>query len=261
MTLKHILPFLAASIAVSSAAYAQSYDGFAYREFTALEENGGGDGWFTGDNWTQITGNFNVDAKSLVVSDSRLATSGNHVVSVGNTTSFAARKLAKPAPAQGEFWASVVVDANGFGGGLSFSNTNAETNNNLNLFAADFKSRPRFGFGINGRNFIYVLDGQEVHYITELVPGAPNTQQNSPPVLLVAKFDVTNGFFTLWANPALGGASPQGGIVVAKDVPFNRSGSRFSNDVSFVAVFANWAGVQLDEVRLGTSFADVAPVR
>jgi MYXO-CTERM domain-containing protein len=248
MTQQRILPLIAASIVLPAAALAQSYDGFDYTASTALAGNGTGTGWFASSTWTVASGGFNVGSGSLVAGN--LTTSGNHVVSTTNGSNIASRRMATAAPSSGEFWASIVVDANGLGGGLAFDST---ASTNLNLFSNTFGDRARFGFGINGTNFVYKLDGRETAVINGSVAGATGN-----PTLLVAKFDVTNGLFSLWADPVLGGANPTGGISIASDVAFVRKGATFASDVSFAGLFANWGGVQLDEVRLGTSFSAVA---
>jgi hypothetical protein len=250
--MRRIIVFLSTFL-ITSAAFATtlSYEGFDYSSGN-LSGNGGGFGWFTDANWTISTAasasNFQISSGSLDAGD--LLTTGNHIVSSGNNTHIYSRRMEAAAPSSGEFWASIVVQTNGLGGGLTFSNN---ANDNLNLNATDFNNRARFGFGINAGNFVYTLDGLEGTPVSGSVAGATGDA-----TLLVAKFDVTNGLFSMWANPTLGGASPSGGTSIAEDVSFNRSGSTFANDVTHVGLFANWNGIQLDEVRLGTDFASVA---
>ncbi len=250
MNYKQILPLIAAVTVLPAATIAQTnYEGFDFAG-PALAGNASGTGWFTGSTWSVSSGGFNVGSGSLDAGD--LATAGNHVVSTTNGANIAARRMASAAPSSGEFWASIVVDANGLGGGLTFNNA---ATGQLNLFSDTFATRARVGFGINGANFFYKLDGASGAPINVSVAGATNA-----PTLLVAKFDVTNGLFSMWANPTLGGANPTGGTSVASNVAFTRSGATFAGDVSFAGLSANWGGVQLDEVRLGTSFADVTPI-
>lgn len=220
-----------------------SYEGFDYAQGD-LAGNGGGVG-FTG-NWSVTTGSWNVVADSL--SYATLETTGNKVVAQTGGTNIAARSTGSQ-PDSGEFWASILVDSLSWnGGGLTFS---ANTSN-LNLNAGDFDNRARFGFGINGSNYVYTLDGRTGTPVSGSVAGAPEGT-----VFLVAKFDVTNGLFSMWANPDPGGSSPTGGNLIAENVSFTRTGSDFANDIQFAGLFTNWSGVGLDEVRLGTDFASV----
>ncbi len=243
---RKLIQLLSALVALPAAVFAD-YEGFDF-EGPDLAANGSGTGWGAGSTWSISSGGFDVGSDSLMAGN--LRTAGNHVVATTKGVNIAARRMDAEAPSSGEFWASIVVDANGLGGGLTFS---ADPTGALDLFANDFANRARFGFGINGTNFVYKLDGREAAPINGSVAGATHA-----PTLLVAKFDVTKGLFSLWANPTLGGANPTGGIVVASDVPFKRTGTTFAADVIFAGLSANWNGVQLDEVRLGTSFADVA---
>ncbi|TVP75136.1 MAG: PEP-CTERM sorting domain-containing protein [Puniceicoccaceae bacterium] len=252
MYCKKLIPIIAAVIALPTALFAQSsYEGF---DFTgpAVAGNGSGTGW-TGD-WAVSSAagssNFQIGTDSLNAGS--LLTSGNHAVSSGNNTHILSRQMASAAPSSGEFWASIVVQTNGLGGGLTFSNN---ANDNLNLNATDFNNRARFGFGINGGNFVYTLDGRETAPVFGSVAGATGAA-----TLLVAKFDVSNGLFSMWANPTVGGSAPSGGILVADDISFTRSGATFAGDVTHAALFANWNNIQLDEVRVGTSFSEVTPI-
>ncbi|MCC5842965.1 MAG: PEP-CTERM sorting domain-containing protein [Verrucomicrobia bacterium] len=231
---------------MNSAVFAASlsYEGFDY-ETGDLAGNGGGIG-FTG-NWSVTTGSWNVAADSL--SYSTLETTGNKVVAQTSGTNIAARSTGVQSDS-GEFWASILVDSLSWnGGGLTFS---ANTSN-LNLNAADFDNRARFGFGINGSDYVYTLDGRTGAPVNGSVAGAPVGT-----VFLVAKFDVTNGLFSMWANPDLDGSSPAGGTLIADNVSFTRTGADFANDIQVAGLFTNWSGVGLDEVRLGTDFTSVA---
>lgn len=245
-----LLPVIAAALAWPNAAQAQllPYDGFDYPAGN-LAGQGSGSGWFASSTWSVASGTFNAANGSLAAGD--LVTTGNHVASGTNGVNIAARQMSAAAPSSGMFWASIVVDANGLGGGLTFNNA---ATGNLQLFSTVFADRARFGFGINGSNFVYKLDGRGTP-IDGTVAGATNA-----PTLLVASFDVTNGFFNMWANPTIGGAAPSGGIHVANNVAFTRTGATFAGDVTFAGLSANWGGVQMDEVRLGTTFAAVTPV-
>lgn len=252
---KLILPLIASLAALPGAAFGQllSYEGFDFTGPTVAGD-GSGTGWFTGSNWTVSTqaGSSNYQIGTGSLSYSTLVTNGNHAVSSGNNTHILTRRMAAAAPSSGSFWASIVVDTNNFSGGLTFSN-NAD--NNFNLISTVFSDRARFGFGINAGNFVYILDGREGSPVFGSVSGA-----TADPTLLVAHFDVTNGVFNMWANPTIGGSSPTGGTRVANNVTFTRSGSTFAGDVTYAGLFSNWNTVQLDEVRLGTTFAGVTPV-
>ena len=221
------------------------YEGF---EFTgSLAQKGSGSN-FSGP-WTVAEGEFLVQADSL--HHAHLMTRGNRVVSQVNGVSIAARRFSG-APKEGEFWASVLVQGR-YGSGLTFSNHPAD---NLNLVGRGFPERARFGFGINGDQFVYILDGRSEYPIFGSVDGA-----TTAPTLLVVRFDISKGEFCMWANPTPGADAPEGGVQIADKVKFIRTGETFANDVNHVGLFANWGGVQLDEVRLGTSFREVTPAR
>lgn len=241
---KHIAfigAFLLGSVAFATIL---SYEGFDYATGN-LEGRDGGSG--LSGSWSVTTGSWNVVADSL--SYSNLDTTGNKAVAQTGATNIAARSTTTQV-SSGELWASILVDsATWNGGGLTFS---ANTSN-LNLNAQDWDNRARFGFGINGENYVYTLDGRAGSPVFGTVAGAP-----AGTVFLVAKFDVTNGLFSMWANPELGGSAPTGGTHVANNVTFTRTGSDFANDTQVVGLFTNWSGVGLDEVRLGTDFASVA---
>jgi hypothetical protein len=249
MKRKFLIPAL--GLLISTAAHAAVIvEGFDFTNETTIAGEGSGTGWAASSTWSIASGTYATASGSLAAGD--LITTGNKIVSGTNGANIAARQMSANAPSSGMFWASIVVDTQGFdGAGLTFSNN---ATGNLNLYSTVFADRARFGFGINGSNFVYKLDGRGTP-IDGSVAGATGA-----PTLLVASFDVTNGVFNMWANPVLGGASPTGGTHVANNIAFTRTGATFAGDVSWAGLSTNWGGSALDEVHLGTSFADVTAV-
>lgn len=237
--------FLTFCLSVTLHADLPAYEGF---EFSGTITQRASGTRFLGE-WILTSGEFATLRGSL--RHPTLLTNGNRITSQVNGVNIAARRFSG-APDNGHFWASILIESR-HGGGVTFSNNPTD---NLNLVGRGFQERPRFGFGINGDQFVYTLDGRSEYPVFASVDGA-----TAAPTLLVVHFDVTNGEFSMWANPTLGGAAPTGGILVADKVKFTRTGETFANDVTHAALSTNWADVQLDELRLGTSFRDVAPVQ
>lgn len=151
-----------------------------------------------------------------------LETDGNHAEVVGQ--SFRALDTTLGG-AGSDIWVSYLVTAPGDNVGISFFLGGSEQN---------FMGRPGNQWGITN----------------------PNVQASGDaggPHMIVVHLDGINGQATVWLDPALGGATPTGGLIGTGAY------TPFTFDTVRLGSFSGWTG-SFDELRVGTTWADVSPV-
>ncbi|MBC8142340.1 MAG: hypothetical protein H7Y38_12960 [Armatimonadetes bacterium] len=226
--------FLLAANAPANAAPI-AYDGFDYATGSPITGQTGGTGWvgaWTGDNDLVATPGLGFDT---------LSTIGGYVDSDNNFNGVF-RTLAQQNTANGDLWGSFLVasgdsgNTNGFMG-LSLLQDGGEQI----IFGKLFNGSAFYNFGVlAGANNGASATG------TAQITGAAS--------LFVFQFDNTGSGLNInaWINPTPGTLTPDTtafSVTNVADISFNRI--RFDN--------GGGASYDYDEVRFGTTFADVSP--
>jgi hypothetical protein len=233
---KGIVVFLAVAALTASQASATllTYEGFDYTAGSSLDNQSGGTGWDA--NWGQFlggAGGYTSVAGSLADPTSTLVTSGNHVDTAG---AFGGRYNAFPGyGADGSIaYFSVLIRLNytptlgSYAGLQLFNNTG-----NGDLFV-----------GLNGSGLNWGLEHTGADAYSS-VAAASNQA-----VLLVLRADYTSGAdtFRLYVNPTSTTEPGSADATLSYDI-----GTQ--NGLAFNAGGAT----SFDEIRIGTTFADVTP--
>lgn len=241
--------FLLGLLLACPAARAQvaAYEGFAYPAGRDLDFQDGGSGfvgpWSGGPFDVELRGSAVIMPGSLAAG--ALGTAGNRVAvtGFGQAPASFGRFLAEPLGAPGTTaWLGFVIDGSGpgNGGGVILGGT-----------TTDPDAPPLGGLGVGDP-----LDG-ETFGLARVLPGSTGPAGRSRvPVggraLLVVRMRFAAGAdtFDLFVNPTPGGAAPA--------TPDASVRFEIGQNVDRVELFS-WAGHGLDELRLGDSFAAVAP--
>lgn len=266
-----------AGIASSASAELLAYEGFDYAPGSIAGLNGG-TGW--GGGWdTQNAGNpYQVAAGSQ--SYGGLATTGNKgsggaaYTGLGRrlgtgfagpfdaaglvSNPFSAGDLPRPglidggSDGVGTLWMSVLVARNSGGGDISIG----AYKTGIQWSSSDAMDNPSVSFGRKGNNWV-LSDGKE---LSNPVAGTAAPMTLGEPALLVLRFGFNNASSSvdMWVNPTgLGGADLAPGTA-----NFSLTGTldeiAFRNFQIYVDNSPN-EGV-FDEIRYGTTFADVSPI-
>jgi hypothetical protein len=224
------------------------YEGFDYDVGAKLNTQAGGTGW--GAAWTGATG-VTIAKGSLMDPTGTLATLGNSAQTPDGATSLINRDVASNAafnpPA--DFWVSFLLQpTSAVGGGQ---------NGGLGLLVLGGSSGTSLAIGKDGSTLDYSLLGLSIMGGQGGAKAGTNVNatQNTT-VFLVTHVVIPasgNSTATLYVDPTPG-----------KDAPMGFSGMATKNDVSFIGTLGvvglqTGTGWKFDEIRIGTTFADVTP--
>jgi hypothetical protein len=239
--------------AVPTAVAAQSvaYEGFNYSVGSGLNAQSGGAGW--GNAWNTNASTFTVASGSVSNPQNTLATSGNRL-DLAPTGSFttAGRSLSTDLTGVngGSVWLSFTITrtstVSGGYGGIVIGNDAGSSATTGRLFVGnpgsfDNWSLERAGGGVvSNSNF---------------------TVTQNPTALLVVNIQFNpNGAETilLYVNRTPGGSAPGTPDASLTNLDINPTPANPS--VTDLGVWYQSSGYQIDEIRVGTSYADVTPV-
>lgn len=223
-----------AVLAVGAQASLIAYDGFEYTGGENLGGQSGGTGWSTA--WTAAT---SLKISSPGLTSGVLPTTG---LAVSGPTAFAEVKR-EFAPVTGRVWMSALVRFNTLPSGSFFEFKMFEPGN-VNRAA-------QFGFNGNSNKLFTNHDFGGALRETDFTPVTGETYR------FVFTY-ASNGAAptALYINPTLGALTPESPLA---SVTF--SGNNWGlNSIGGFRLFADRANISLDEVRVGTTYGDVAPV-
>lgn len=210
-----------------------AYDGFAYSA-GALAGQNGGTGWAGA--WSG-TGSGNVVATGLTTPS--LTTTGNRFQTGGNNNGAFRTLAVGQNTASGTIWGSFLVRLDGT--------------------ASDYAGLSLFTGTANERIFIGKYFGSPVYGLEASGPGGvgipSTTTVDATTRLLVFSLTSTGGTSTtsLFIDPVIGGAAPTTPVATTTRPDFVLDTIRIQSGLGSPAQYA------FDEVRLGTTFADVTP--
>jgi hypothetical protein len=236
-----LLAFVAAADAALSA-----YEGFDYANVGSdLVGQSGGSGfsgaWAPGGFNASVSDNYDVAAGSLAFG--LLATGGNRVSS-GPTVAIAGvtRTLAAPLGADGTTrYFSVVLRPEG--------TLNAGAFNGFFGLTLETPGEPELYFGKPGSDAINEYVVEDRGGAGQVSSGVGAAVGQTALLVLKAQFQPGPDVFTLYVNPAPGGPEPAAGAV--------KTGSDVG-PVTGLTVYST-GEFSVDEIRVGTTFADVTP--
>lgn len=247
----------------SSFARAQlvGYDGFDYSTGSGLNGLNGGFGWSAAPagTWSTTSPSFSIDSGSLVppVPASSLATTGNRLT-LSRTAPFttAARTFGtdlRTLSGTSDVWISFVITrtasaTTGSYGGLVIGNEAGSGSTSGRLFigdsgaaspAADTWSLERAGGGVLGNSNFSV--------------------STFPTVMLAAHIQFQSGADSvqLYVNRPPGGGTPASVDALLSNLDLNPSNGVVTD---FAVWYGGDGGYQIDEIRIGLTYADVTPV-
>lgn len=246
---RRTLPALVASLLLVPAvarAGLIAQESFAYTPGADLVGANGGSGfagpWAPGGFNAGIATNYDVAAGSLTPSTPALAglpTAGNHVTTVAqNLIAGVTRAFSNPLATPGVYYVSMLIRPEGTVGEGAF-------NGFMGLYLDGSTNDVFFG-----------KPGVSSQWAVEARGGGQGSLSNHTAIsgrtdLLVLRANLQAGAdqFTLWVNRALGGADPASSdAFISFDI----------GDVSGLVLYSTGA-FSVDEIRVGTTYADVAP--
>jgi hypothetical protein len=235
------LPVLALSTALiqiastySASAGLIAYEPFSYAASSTLDTQAGGSGFSGG--WSSSTGTATVATPGLTYSG--LTTSGNRVTTTVSNTTYSRSLLTTLGSVTGTYYFSVILRPD-----------NSNNSNGAEFAVVGSTASLYMGKPTTGNN--YVLDtvgngGGGSQSVSSTVATSGTA------VLMVLRADLVAGgadSFKLYLNPSL----------LAE--PGSADASKSSYDVGNITgvQFTGNIGFSLDEIRVGTSYADVVP--
>jgi hypothetical protein len=230
-----------AAVALIAAAPTQTeaaliaYDGFDYTADTNLAGSNGGTGWSGA--WSG--GSHKVTTNSLTYGS--LQTSGQRVSLQGQATFSEPNRAFGSAPATGHLFVSWVNDATN---GTNFNTLRLQNGSNRAVVVGN-----HFNEGSGGNWSIYSGGAS----FTNL---AVSSKPVSGIQLVVVDLDLDTNTANLYIDPA----SLSGGAPATPDATFTFGSSLFTNTLQFGQGANAGGGAGFDELRVGTTFADVTPV-
>ena len=239
-----------ACLAAANSAGAAGYEGFDYPPGSAAEPVLSGGSGFSSRNWTFGQGTPAVRPGSLSHPTGTLLTGGHQIQGVGPFS--IARQIAeRPGVAGGEFWVSFLMrrgptpapfPSPAFG----WSGLVMMTDGGAGMFVV---AEPGGG---PGDGSFKIGTGDDFNAAVSGVPWEPDRDY-----FLVARFQIGEGNdpATLWVNPPPGTMPPAGGVTFA-GADFGRNGPR----LEFHAAVPEGVVTSFDEIRFGSSYAEVAPL-
>ncbi|MEO8615903.1 MAG: endo-1,4-beta-xylanase [Luteolibacter sp.] len=227
---------VAMTLQIATAPTALAYEGFNQTDSSQLSGASGGSGWIS--NWSAQANRYRVsNPGSLTYAN--LVTSGGFVEKFDQPT-FANGLSRSFAPQSGRVWASALINFQQLPSYFEFKLNEAT---NVNWSAK---------FGINGSNLFTEHSGS----------GATGTAAFTPQInqtyLFVFTYDATGASPTgIYVNPNLGVNSPVNSIASAV---FAGSNWSMPGGIGQISMYATDGLMKIDEVRIGTSFAEVTPI-
>ena len=227
---------VAVPLQISPASTALAYENFNQVNATQLSGASGGSGWIA--NWTAEASRYRVTNPSGLTY-SNLVISGGFVEkfdqpSFGNSIS---RSFA---PQSGRVWASVLVNFQQVPTYFEFK-LNQATNENWSA-----------KFGINAGNLFTEHSGGNATATSAFTPQLNQTY------LLVLTYSASGaGPTAIYVNPDLGVSSPVNSIASAV---FAGTNWGMSGGVGQISMFAANGLMKIDEIRIGSTFAEVTPI-
>jgi hypothetical protein len=231
-----------------------AYEGFDYPVGSALNGLSGGTGW--ANNWSTGSPSLTVASGSITPPSpaNTLFTTGNRLdVPVTGSFTTASRTLSTNLAAVngGDVWLSFVVtrtadtpSGSSLFGGVVIGN-DAGSGNSGRLFigdpvsASDVWALQRAGGGATGQSNFVVSDHPTALLVVHIVFNAGGADT-----------------VALYVNRAPGGGTPPSADAFLPTLDINPGGGA----VTDLGVWYQGYGYQIDEIRIGTSYADVTPV-
>ena len=234
---------LFACLCAATFARASVYEGFEYAAGTPVGGLTGGTG-FRSSRWGESNGVAVVRPGSLTDPTGTLLTTGNHIE--GTSAYFPSRQISdRPGADGGEWWVSFLMRRTGPPTGWIYSGLRLQTDGTPGTFFIG-------GNRINPENDSAFTIGR-----LDAPPLSTEPFESGRDYFVVARFQVGEGndAATLWVNPPPGTTVPAGGITY--------TGGDFGLNypvLGFDAFVMPGTVTSFDELRAGTSYAEVAPV-
>jgi len=245
---KILISFLFSSLATAVSAVTIAYDGFNYGTGAGVPGSNGGSGWSAG--W-QANG---TDVGQIVSGNVTYGNVGYDGQSTGN-------RLSWTNGANGDGWSRQLSSARG-GSDTTYVSFLMEYNRTVPTesfyIGLDTQIRnprswaaTRFRFARNGVD----TSQTNVQYFngsTWVQLGSTLNVDTTNPTLVVMGLNAATDTLEMWLNPTnLGGTAPSADISV---------GSITIGGFDWINFAGEWNNWELDEVRMGTAYADVTPV-